>query len=194
MTEETDQPPDFVRGVEELSAARFRPEVIVEELPAPPRVASYSYAITADVVVEDNELATGRLVLLHEPEGHDAWRGAFRCVTYVRAQIESEMLDDGTLDDGMMADVAWSWLTEALEAESALYDALSGTVTRVASQGFGGLADDPIRAELEIRASWTPAAGGMDRHAQGWGRLLCTVGGLPPVPSGIAPLTGRKER
>lgn len=156
----------------------MRPEVRVEEVPAPQRVAPYSAAISAEVEVDDVELATGRLVLLHDPAGHESWHGTYRCVAYVRADVDMEMATDP-----LLATVAWSWLVEALEAVGAEYVAPSGTVTRVANESFGGMADEPARAELELRASWTPVGSDTEPHAQAWGRLLCTVAGLPPEPS-----------
>ena len=58
--------------------------------------------------------------------------------------------------DPMLAAVGWSWLTEALSAHGASYAAESGTVTRVATESFGGMADEGGTAQIEIRASWTP--------------------------------------
>ncbi|WP_020575746.1 DUF3000 domain-containing protein [Actinopolymorpha alba] len=183
-------PPEvFQRAVSELRAAHLRPEIICEEVPAPKRVAPFSAAVSADVVVDDVELATGRLVLLHDPDGHEAWQGTFRCVAFVRAEIEAEMVTDP-----LLGAVGWSWLTEALDAEEALYTALSGTVTRVASESFGGMADEPARAEIELRASWTPLDEAIGRHTQAWGLLLCTAAGLPPVAAGVAALPGRRVR
>ena len=60
---------------------RLRPELQWQEAPAPTRVAPYSLAITADVVVGDEELATGRLVLLHDP-------AHFAYPTYAKAAIQ----------------------------------------------------------------------------------------------------------
>ena len=51
---------------------------------------------------------------------------------------------------------AGRWLTEALDAHGAGYHAASGTVTCVATESFGGMADEDGTAQLEIRASWTP--------------------------------------
>ncbi len=172
-----------------MFTARYRPEVVVEEVPAPQRVAPYSAAITADVVIDDAELATGRLVLLHDPEGHEAWQGTFRCVAYVRAEIDAEMVTDP-----LLGTVAWGWLTEALDAEGAHYQAPSGTVTRVASESFGGMSDEPARAEIELRASWTPVDDTIEAHAQAWGTLLCTAAGLPPMPPGVVAIPHRRVR
>ena len=134
-----------------MHAARLRPEVFCEEMPAPQRIAPYAAAMSADVTVDDTDIGTGRIILLHDPAGNDAWDGTFRCVAYVRAEIDLELITDP-----MLAAVGWSWLTEALDAHGATYAAASGTVTRVATESFGGMADEGGTAQIEIRASWTP--------------------------------------
>jgi Protein of unknown function (DUF3000) len=179
--------PAFDAAVAAIRGIRLRPELEWQEAPAPTRVAPHSLAITADVVVGDAELATGRLVLLHDPAGHEAWQGTFRFVAYARADMDAEMVGDP-----LLGRVAWEWLTEALAGRGALYRAASGTVTRVSSEPFGGMADDPARAELEIRASWTPesadGSGTVDvvPHVHAWGDLLAVSAGLPSLPTGVA--------
>ena len=42
-----------------------------------------------------------------------------------------------------------------------------------------------------MRASWTPL-GDLGEHLEAWATLLCTVGGLPPLPDGVAPLARRR--
>ena len=103
------------------------------------------------MTVDGDDVGTGRIILLHDPAGNDAWDGTFRCVAYARAEIDLELVTDP-----MLAAVGWTWLTEALDAHGAAYAAASGTVTRVASESFGGMADEGGTAQLEIRASWTP--------------------------------------
>src|SRR4051794_41704737 len=144
-------PPEFREAVASMRSARLRPEVFCEEMPAPQRIAPHASALSADVTVDDVDLGTGRIILLHDPAGNDSWDGTFRCVAYVRAEIDLEMITDPAL-----ADVGWSWLTEALTAHGAEYAAVSGTVTRVATDSFGAMADDSGSAQIEIRASWTP--------------------------------------
>ena len=126
---------------------------LVEEIPAPQRIAPFSAAITADVLVAGEEVGSGRLVLLHDPAGNAAWQGTFRCVTFARADVDPEMVTDP-----LLASVGWSWLIDALGSHGAEYLAPSGTVTSVSSESFGGMADEAPRAEIEVRASWTPAA------------------------------------
>ena len=187
-------PEEFRVAVAQLRAARLRPEVLSEEMPAPQRIAPYATALSADVTIDGDEVGTGRIVLLHDPAGNDAWEGTFRCVAYVRAEIDPEMANDP-----LLAEVGWSWLSEALTAHGAAYVAASGTVTKVSSESFGGMADEDPSAQLEIRASWTPvpdpAHGGsldLGPHAEAWGELLCTASGLPPVPEGVAPMPSRR--
>jgi len=182
-----DAPPKaFAAALAQFRGASFRPEVVSEEMPAPQRVAPYAAALSADVVVDGAELGTGRIVLLHDPAGNDAWQGTFRCVAYARADIEPEMVTDP-----LLSEVGWTWLCDALGAHQAEYAAPSGTVTRVASEGFGGMADDPASAQIEVRASWTPV-GDLRPHVEAWGELLCTAAGLPPVPSGVVAMPSRR--
>ena len=133
-------PEEFSRALAAIRAARPRSEVVLEETPAPQRLAPYSVALTADVVSPhdpDVEIGTGRLVLLHDPAGHEAWQGTFRLVTYVRAELEHEMAADPLLPG-----VGWAWLTESLDSHQAGFTAASGTVTRVASESFGAIAGE----------------------------------------------------
>ena len=186
-------PPEFRAAVATMRAATLRPEIFCEEMPAPQRIAPHAAALSADVTVDGVDVGTGRIILLHDPAGNDAWDGTFRCVAYARAEIELDMISDP-----LLADVGWSWLTDALGAHSASYTAASGTVTRVATESFGGMADEAGTAQLEIRASWTPLGDdGSDAldigpHVEAWGELLCTAAGLPPVPAGVTVMPGRR--
>ncbi|SCK49131.1 DUF3000 domain-containing protein [Streptomyces sp. WMMB 322] len=180
-------PLPFQRAVEALKTAHTRPEVQLSPLPAPKRLAPYSCALSAAVMDpedESAELADGRFVLLHDPAGQESWQGTFRVVTLARTELEPEMAGDPLLPD-----VTWSWLTGALEAQSAAYSDSSGTVTRSGSSYFGGLDERPPQTELEIRASWTPrpdeaaapdALPDMAVHLTAWSELLCQCAGLPP--------------
>jgi hypothetical protein len=184
-------PPEFRAAVATMRASRLRPEILCEEMPAPQRIAPYAAALTADVSVDGSDLGTGRIILLHDPAGNEAWEGTYRCVAYARAEIELDMVTDP-----MLAAVGWSWLTEALQAHGAVYTAASGTVTRVATESFGGMADEGGSAQLELRASWTPLAGatGLDvaPHVEAWGEMLCTAVGLEPVPEGVTAIPSRR--
>ena len=189
-TEAAVAPEEFRRAVDALATAVWRPELAVEDIPAPQRIAPWSAAITADVLVGDDEIGNGRLVLLHDPAGNDAWQGTFRCVTFARADVDPEMVTDP-----LLASVGWSWLLDALEAHGATYTAPSGTVTSVASESFGGMADHDPRAEVEVRASWTPVLDGGDglaAHLAAWAELLCTTAGLPPLPAGVVMMPPRR--
>jgi Protein of unknown function (DUF3000) len=185
--------PEFTEAVHAMNQARMRPEVLVEPMPAPQRIAPYAAALSADVTVDGHDLSTGRIILLHDPAGNDSWDGTFRCVAYVRAEIDLEMITDPAL-----ADVGWSWLSEALAAHGASYAAASGTVTRVATDSFGAMSDDSGSAQIEIRASWTPQL--VDErleitgHIEAWGERLCTAAGLPPVPEGVTAMPSRRGR
>jgi hypothetical protein len=182
-----DAPPEeFRKALDQLKAARLRPEIFCEEMPAPQRIAPYSAAMTADITVSGEDVGGGRLVLLYDPAGNDAWQGTFRCVAYARADIDPEMVTDP-----LLGAVGWSWLIEALTAHQAEYLAPSGTVTRVASESYGGMDGEPASAEIEVRASWSPL-GSVTPHVEAWGDLLCAAAGLPPVPAGVVAMPSRR--
>ncbi|MEU6367892.1 DUF3000 domain-containing protein [Streptomyces sp. NPDC046931] len=177
-------PLPFRAAVDALRTARLRSEIEIEPTRPPQRLAPFAYALEASVVAEGEALADGRLVLLHDPAGHEAWQGTFRLVTLVRAELETEMAADPLLPD-----VCWSWLTGALQARGLSYGEPSGTVTRASSHYFGGLAARPAASQIEIRASWTPREGLGDTpdtaaHLASWCDLLAQVAGLPPASPG----------
>ncbi len=186
-----DQSPDFARATTALRDARLRPEVRITEVPAPQRIAPYAVALTAEVVgstADDDELASGRFVLLHDPSSPQPWEGEWRVVTFARAELEPEVANDP-----MLGAVGWSWLIDALESRGVDYATEAGTVTRVVSESFAGLADREPSVEMEVRASWTPHGDDLGAHLLAWSDLLCTIAGLPPLPEGVVALPGQRR-
>jgi hypothetical protein len=206
-------PQEFLHALGTLRKARCRSELRLAEIPAPARLAPYAVALGAEVMAsgsattpvhgpaamalaaaagteddEDTELATGRFILLHDPDGSAVWDGEFRIVTYIRAQLEPEMGNDE-----MLGTVAWTWLVEALENHKAPYRAAGGTATRVLSESFGTLADRPGSIDIELRASWTPASSDVTAHLEAWSDMVCTFAGLPPLPDGVSALPNRRR-
>lgn len=180
----------FEEFKDQMLSLELRNEILIEEVPPPTKLAPFAFAITADIPLgdDDDDYATGRFVLLADPQYKEAWQGEFRAVTFVRAPIEDEMAADPLLND-----VGWSWLEDALTREDARAIALSGTVTRVASKSFGALAPQPDQSEIEIRGSWTPIEGeSLINHARAWITLLEMVAGISPLPEGVASLTRRR--
>ncbi|MGI8762113.1 MAG: DUF3000 domain-containing protein [Jatrophihabitantaceae bacterium] len=173
---ELPRPELFRQAVASLTGTAVRPEVHVEPLRPPQRLAPWSYAISADVRDTDGtELAIGRLVLLHDPDGVEAWDGVLRLVAFASAELDSQM---GV--DPMLPAVGWSWLSGALDERGAAYRAAGGTVTQTTSTRFGDLAGPQTTIELELRASWTADDASMGPHLQAFVDLLCTAAGLPP--------------
>ena len=173
-----------------LAAMPWRPELVIDELPAPQKIAPYAVAVSAEVTLHDDELGSGRLVLLHDPDGNASWEGDFRCVTYARADVDAEMVADP-----LLTEVGWSWLIDALARNPASYPAPRGTVPAGASTAFGAIRDAPPRAEIELRASWTPVISSgeqLTQHLAAWSELLCMTAGLPPLPDGVVSLLPRR--
>ncbi|MBS2963086.1 DUF3000 domain-containing protein [Actinocrinis puniceicyclus] len=202
-------PPPLRGAIAGIAAVPLRPQFELEALPPPRRLATFSHAVSVAVCDPDgDEIASGRFVVLYEPQGQDEWRGVFRCVTLAQADLEAEIAEDPLLPD-----VAWSWLTEALDQRAARHAVLGGTVSRSASMSFGELAERPASTSVELRASWTPAApsgtgagdgvgGGtgegewteaqaqaaFEAHFQAWLDLIATAAGLPPLVAGVTVL------
>ena len=166
----------FRDAVHSLTSTPVRAEVRVEPLRAPQRLAPWSYALGADVRGTDGaDLATGRLVLLHDPDGAEAWDGTLRLVAYVSAEMDEQM---GI--DVMLPTVGWSWLTDALQERDAPYRAAGGTVTQTTSTRFGDIAGPTTVVTVELRVSWTADEPDLGPHLLAFVDLLCTAAGLPP--------------
>ena len=183
-------PEPFRRAVETMrefvGAEPMRSELVIEDMPAPQRLAPYASAIMATVYRDDDsELGVGRLIVLYDPEGQRGWHGDFRVVAYVRADLEPEIAADP-----LIGPVGWSWLTEALDLHGAGYRAASGTITRAVSESFGDKDGDPDTTELELRASWSPTDQNMSGHIRAWCDVLCLAAGLPPA--GVTSLPGSR--
>lgn len=184
-------PAAFAAAVGSVRAATPRAELAISDIPAPGRLAPWSLALAADVTPArhdaDSDLGTGRFILLHDPSGPDAWGGVFRVVCFAQAPLETDI---GV--DPFLADVAWAWLEDALDARRAGYHSLSGTATKILSSGYGELAAQGDGAQIELRASWTPIGSDLRAHVEGWGELLCMLAGLPPTIEGVTVLSSRR--
>jgi len=179
-------------AVEQIRAVRPRPEFLLTEAPAPARLAPAAFAITVDMADPDAMDVSGRFVLLHDPDGVDEWEGTFRCVIFVRAELEPEMIEDP-----MLPDVAWTWVIENLHDLATRQ--LGGTVTRSSGRSFGTMAERPGEGTIELRASWTPDSDGsgtiddLGTHASAWLDLVAQSAGLHPLPQGVVPVMSRRR-
>ena len=185
-------PPAFTEALLSMRGVRLRPEVVLQEIPAPTRLAPYAAALTAEVTLDaagmdpDALLGHGRFVLLHDPDGQPAWGGDTRVVVMAKARLEDEM---GA--DPMLGEVGWAWLQDALDGRGCGVHHVTGTVTRVLSETFGGLELQGAATEIEVRASWTPATHDLGPHLGAWADLCSSAAGLEPLPHGVVPLAPR---
>jgi hypothetical protein len=185
-----DAPPTFRDAVRALLAASVRSEARVEPIRPPQRLAPWSYAVAIDI--DDTapngtvsaEGATGRLVVLYDADGVEAWDGEIRLVAYAQADLSSDMAGDPLLPA-----VTWSWLTEALTAHAPAHTAVGGTVTQTTSTRFGDVHGPTGVTQLEMRASWTATDAALGGHLLAFVDVLCAAAGLPP--EGVAVLGER---
>src|SRR5690606_33281056 len=102
-------PPDFEAALLSLRGHRLRPELHLEEVPPPTRIAPYALALTGEVNrtrEPEDLLGSGRFVVLYDPEGQEAWNGTFRVIVMARARMEPEVAQDP-----LLGEVGWAWLT-----------------------------------------------------------------------------------
>ena len=136
-------PPEFAAALETIRRAQSRPELVITEIPAPGQLAPYAVALAADVRParhgSDSDLGTGRFILLYDPDEPEAWGGRFRVVCFAQAPLETDI---GL--DPFLADVAWSWLVDALDAR--------------ARQVHRGVAARRPRSSRPVSANWPSRA------------------------------------
>jgi hypothetical protein len=210
---------DLEAGMDQQRQARR--EIVLDNQRPPRKLAPYAAAVSAvvhepapggstrSVVADDadTEIGWGSFVLLYDPAGQTGWAGAFRIIAYIRAELDPEIAADP-----LVGQVGWSWLTEALDTRTNGYHQVSGTVTRVVTEGFGAKQDQPVTTEFELRASWSPAAAAagpaaqsgtprpdgapqdLDGHVAAWCDALCAACGLPPLPAGVSALRPPRSR
>lgn len=184
--EPDETPESFRQAVSSLREAEHNSAVTLREVPSPGRLAPYSFALSAEVLSGDNDddLAAGRFVVLHNPAGHDGWEGTTRIVAFVQADVDADM---GA--DPLLPQVGWSWLLDALDAHSASHHATGGTVTRTASRRFGALSEQGDSSEIELRCSWSPDDEDLAPHLRAFCDVMCSMAGLPTTqPAGVLPL------
>ncbi|ORV99443.1 hypothetical protein AWC14_12250 [Mycobacterium kyorinense] len=188
------EPVPFREAVAAMNAATVRSEIELGPIRPPQRLAPYSYALGAEVKHPDAAIvpersegdAFGRLILLYDPDGADAWDGTMRLVAYIQAD-----LDSSEAVDPLLPEVAWSWLVDALDVRAEHVTALGGTVTATTSVRYGDISGPPRAHQLELRASWTATTLDIGTHVEAFCEVLEHAAGLPPV--GVTDLGSRSR-
>ncbi|APT84887.1 DUF3000 domain-containing protein [Corynebacterium aquilae] len=182
----------FKEAVESMYISDLRSDMSLGTIRPPQKLATHSHAIGLEVtreIPEDNIPtdasgdAFGRLIVLYEPAGEEAWDGDMRLVAYIQADM-----DDAVAGDPLLPDVAWDWLQEGLGTTGADFTNLGGTVTSTASVRFGDIGGPPRAFQLELRASWTANGNDLAAHVRAFADVLAHVAGLPP--EGVTSLHG----
>jgi Protein of unknown function (DUF3000) len=188
------EPAQFQAAVAAMNTVEVRPEIELGPIRPPQRLAPFSYALGAEVrhpetaiVPERSEGdAFGRLILLHDPDGAEAWDGTMRLVAYIQAD-----LDSSEAVDPLLPEVAWSWLVDALDTRGGQATAVGGTVTATTSVRYGDISGPPRAHQLELRASWTATTPELGTHVQAFCEVLEHAAGLPPI--GVTDLGSRSR-
>lgn len=177
-------PDEFRKAVMSLEHASVRDEWDVHPLRAPQKLAPHAYAVGIELIDDSSSSATaysphstfGRLVLLYDADGHEAWHGTTRVVAYAQADV-----DHGMAQDPALSDAAWSYLTDSLDAPNVGCAHLGGTVTATTSVRYGDISGPERSYQLEMRASWTATDSELSVHLEAFCESLSLIAGLPPV-------------
>lgn len=196
-------PSNFAEVAQRALDTIVRDEFLTEQAPSPQRLAPDAVTMTAHANGPGTsgadgaawETASGRFVLLHDPDGVDEWEGSYRVVIFARCDVEAELLADP-----LVHEVAWSWVRDALNAVQCAQ--LGGTVTVSSGTSFGTLRDRADDGLIEVRASWTPTpdesgvspSDDISDHVHAWIDVLAQLAGLPPVPAGVTSVAARRAR
>lgn len=186
----THPPQELIDALLSLRDVNAHQDIELEEVPAPRKIAPYAAALRAFTIAEDDEIpiATGRFVVLYDPDEQPGWNSRFRIIIHVRSQMDAEM---GT--DPLLGEVVWSWAHDALDDAGANARDMNGTVTRELSETFGGLTLDRSDVEIEMRASWSPATNDLGPHLEAWLNLIAQTAGTCDDPdstdTSIEPVT-----
>lgn len=172
-------PAEFLAALESLKGHTFRPQIHVQQVPPPKKIAPWSVALQAEVndsptLDPDFYRGEAKFVVLYDPEGQNAWNSTFRIVAHAQAPIEADISIDP-----LFGSVAWSYLEEALSAAYAPYHSLTGNVSRTFEETFTPDAS-PTRASIAVRASWSPADEHLHEHLQAWASWVAQLCGLAP--------------
>jgi hypothetical protein len=166
-------------GLRAALTAPVRAGLELQEVPGPKRLAPYAVAVAAEICRDDEQVASGRFVVLHDPQGQEGWRGDTRVVAFVSADVEA--------GDGRRPALAQSAGagSPSRSTSAGRTTRRGGTVTRTVSCRFGQIEDADEASEVEVGPPWTPlpgADGALDlgSHLRAWCDLLCSTAGLRP--------------
>ncbi|MCH4249761.1 MAG: DUF3000 domain-containing protein [Microbacteriaceae bacterium] len=176
----------------EEACARFesgegRGDVLVQTVDAPSAIAPHTAAWHAKIQSPSPAPGQGRLALAFDPDSPESWGGPFRVILFLTVP-----LDTAVAQDPLLAEVAWSWLTDALGENAPGSHSVAGTISKTFNTGFGALATHREGTVLELRASWTPLEAELGGCRTAWVQALALFAGLPPVAPehGVTPLRG----
>ncbi len=172
------------------TSGQIRTEISLEPAPAPARLATHALTLLADIDSGGEEIGSGRLVILYEPEWQEAWDGNLRFVAYARADLETELVTDS-----MLLEVGWSWVLDSFSERGLQPHLLSGTVSRAGSQSFGELSARAPEGSVEIRYSFTVLnPEDANEYLLAWNDLLASAAGLEPLPQGVTAIRPKDHK
>lgn len=159
-------PPDeFMDALLSLRKVTIPKHLSLSEIPAPTKITPFSAALYVQTPLEADDLpiASGRFIVLYEPQVNLEWGAKFRIIIQIRTEMDPAI---GT--DPLLGEVIWSWLNDALDQNAADAHHLKGSVTRELSETFGNLELTRSDVEIELKASWSTSSNDLSYHLAAW--------------------------
>ncbi|MDO5060170.1 MAG: DUF3000 family protein [Actinomycetaceae bacterium] len=158
-------PAEFMDALLSLRKVAIPTHLSLSEIPAPTKITPFSAALYVQTPLEADDLptASGRFIVLYEPQVNLEWGAKFRIIIQIRAEMDPAI---GT--DPLLGEVIWSWLHDALDQNTADAHHLKGSVTRELSETFGNLELTRSDVEIELKASWSTSSNDLSYHLAAW--------------------------
>ncbi len=173
---EKEVPAQFASAAIGLTAELLRAELETHQIPSPPKIAEHALAFSThkpNAADTPNNRAAGRIVFLYDPSQYEAWGSNMRVIAYGKSPLESNVVEDTDY-----ANYWWGTLELALVNHAARFSNNTGTITKMISTGVGGLQNEPVHTEIELRASWSPTEDNLAPHFAAWQDLIADMAGF----------------
>lgn len=169
-------PTQFANAALGLTEELMRSELETLQIPSPDKIADHALAFSTqkpNPAETPNNRAAGRIVFLYDTAHYETWGSNMRVIAYGKSPLESDVVGDEDY-----ANYWWGTLELALQKHGARFSHSAGTVTKMISTGVGGLQNETVHTEIELRASWSPTEDNLAPHFAAWQDLIADMAGF----------------
>ena len=190
-------PPAFTAAVEQVGRAVLRPEVVVDTMPAPQRIAPFAHAVSGDVITPGTARPGPATATTRSAPGGSS------CCTTRPATTPGAARSAASRSPAPTSSPRWPPTRPCPPSAGAGSPTPS---TPTAASTSPRAAASPSCTPKDS-ARWPPTAPtprsrsappgrrrrDMGAHISAWSDLLCAIAGLPPLAPGVIPLQQRRR-